>query len=173
MKKQIAIIGSILDQSQLHEEKDNIELAKQVGVLIAKTKNILLFGYEGDFTSYSEIAAKECNRNNGNVIAFTWSNSKLQSPQDFIFINTGMQRGGGREFTLISSADFVVSIGGGSGTLGEMIIAYQQKIPIYSFANSGGISSEYSNKYIDSRKYDVIHPLNNINEFRKLIESKD
>jgi uncharacterized protein (TIGR00725 family) len=80
-----------------------------------------------------------------------------------------MQRGGGREFILISSADIVVSIGGGSGTLGEMVIAYQQRIPIYSFEKSGGISKEYCNKFIDSRNHDIVHPLKSIDDFRKLL----
>jgi len=70
---------------------------------------------------------------------------------------------------LISSADIVISIGGGSGTLGEMVIAYQQKIPIYSFENSGGISKMYCNKFIDSRKHDIIHSLKSINDFKKLL----
>jgi len=171
MKKQIAIVGSLLDQTQMIENKENVELAKKVGEVIAETKNTLLFGFEGDFTSYSEIAAKASLEKQGNVIAFAWSDCNLKSPQDFFFVNTGLQRAGGREFILISSADLVVSIGGGSGTLGEIVIAYQKRIPIYSFTKTGGISNEYSNRFIDSRKHDIIHPLKDINEFRIMLEN--
>lgn len=44
---------------------------------------------------------------------------------------TGMERGGGREFVLVSSCDAIVVVGGGSGTLNEMTVAYQKKIPIF------------------------------------------
>ena len=50
---------------------------------------------------------------------------------------TGMERGGGREFVLVSSCDAIVVVGGGSGTLNEMTIAYQKKIPIFVMNGTG------------------------------------
>ena len=50
------------------------------------------------------------------------------------------------------SADGVIVIGGGSGTLSEICAAYMHKKPIVALKNSGGTASKYSDKYIDHRK---------------------
>ena len=69
-----------------------------------------------------------------------------------ILINSGLEIGGGREFTLVLSCDVIIAISGGSGTLTEMAIAYQAGIPIVTVSNFGGWAEELSNKFFDERK---------------------
>ena len=67
-------------------------------------------------------------------------------------ISSGLEIGGGREFTLVLSCDVIIAISGGSGTLTEMAIAYQAGIPIITVPNFGGWAKDVSNTFIDDRK---------------------
>jgi uncharacterized protein (TIGR00725 family) len=51
----------------------------------------------------------------------------------------------GRETDNIHSSDFVLFVGGRSGTLGEFCIAYDEGKLIGILTNSGGISNDYAN----------------------------
>jgi hypothetical protein len=57
-----------------------------------------------------------------------------------------------RDFLTALSADGVIIIGGGSGTLSEVCAAYMHKKPMVSLKNSGGIASQYADQYIDHRQ---------------------
>jgi uncharacterized protein (TIGR00725 family) len=57
-----------------------------------------------------------------------------------------------RDFLNALSADGVIVIGGGSGTLSEICAAYMYKKPIVALKNSGGIASKYADGYLDHRK---------------------
>jgi uncharacterized protein (TIGR00725 family) len=76
--------------------------------------------------------------------------------QPDITIATGLERGGGREFGLILSCDAIITIGGGSGTLTEMAIAYQANIPIIAMKTTGGWSDKLAGEYIDDRKRSLV-----------------
>lgn len=146
----IGVIGSMADMKLKGSLK---ELAREIGQEIAKSNSILSFGFEGDFDSLSEIAARSAEKAGGKTIAFVWGNKKqdlkvLSSKQ----IVTGQQRGGGREFPFILSCDAIICISGGSGTLMEIAMAYQAGIPIIAFQNSGGWSQKLAGKFLDDRK---------------------
>ena len=114
-KLQIGVMGSMAD-SALAENAKN--MAKELGVEIAKRDATLVFGFEGDFDSLSTMAAKEAEENGGNTVAFVWGSSKMELGKlNSLQVVTGQARGGGREFSLILSCDAIVCIGGGSGTL--------------------------------------------------------
>ena len=57
-----------------------------------------------------------------------------------------------RDFLNALSADGVIAVGGGSGTLSEICAAYMHKKPIATIKNSGGIATKYSDQYLDQRK---------------------
>ena len=67
-----------------------------------------------------------------------------------IVIPSGM--GLTRDFLNALSADGVIVIGGGSGTLSEICAAYMYKKPIVALKNSGGTASKYADGYLDHRK---------------------
>lgn len=66
-----------------------------------------------------------------------------------ILINSGLEIGGGREFTIVLSCDIIIAISGGSGTLTEIAIAYQAGIPIIVIDKFKGWVNKLSNKYLD------------------------
>jgi uncharacterized protein (TIGR00725 family) len=66
--------------------------------------------------------------------------SPLQPYDTMVFTGSGLM---GRETHNIHSSDFVIFIGGRSGTLGEFCIAYDEGKLIGIVTNSGGISNEF------------------------------
>jgi len=66
--------------------------------------------------------------------------SPLQPYTTMVFTGSGLM---GRETHNIHSSDFVIFVGGRSGTLGEFCIAYDEGKLIGVLTNSGGISNEF------------------------------
>lgn len=149
-KLQIGVIGSMAD---LNYSKSLEEIAERVGELIAERNGVLLFGAEKDADSLSARACLGAKRNNGLTIGITYGTSK-ESFQDNVdvIIPTGLERGGGREFVLMLGCDAVIVLSGGSGTLGEMTMAYQANIPIIAIKGLGGWGDKLADQYIDDRQ---------------------
>ena len=152
MKKiQIGIMGSAED---LNYSNEALTFAKTLGKLIAKSGNILVYGAEKEYSSLSTNAAIEVSKNNGITVGIC-PGKKKKIYGDYlptILIPCGLEIGGGREFTLVLSCDVIIAIGGGSGTLTEMAIAYQAGIPIITIDKFNGWAKKISNKYFDDRK---------------------
>ena len=148
---QIGIMGSAAD---LNYGNDAENFAKELGRLIAKSNNILVYGAEKEYSSLSTNAAIEASKYNGITVGITGTKSK-KIWGDFrpdVLIPCGLEIGGGREFTLVLSCDVIIAISGGSGTLTEMAIAYQAGIPIITVSNFGGWAEKLSDTFIDDRK---------------------
>ena len=69
-------------------------------------------------------------------------------------IATGL--GYARDFLTAYSADAVIVVGGGAGTLIEVAAAYQKKIPIIALRGSGGTADSVVDTYIDDRKIEIV-----------------
>ncbi|MBE6149694.1 MAG: hypothetical protein E7170_03095 [Firmicutes bacterium] len=152
MKKiQIGIMGSAYD---LKYSEEALTFARNLGKLIALSKNILVYGAEKEYTSLSTEAAKEASKNGGITVGITGGKDKniFGEYRPDILINSGLEIGGGREFTLVLSCDVIIAISGGSGTLTEMAIAYQAGIPIIVVDKFEGWAKKLSNEFIDDRK---------------------
>ena len=148
---QIGIMGSAED---LNYSDKALSFAKNLGKLIANSGNILVYGAEKEYSSLSTEAAIEASKNNGITVGITYDKTK-DIYGDFrptVLIPSGLGIGGGREFTLVLSCDVIIAIGGGSGTLTEMAIAYQANIPIITVSKFTGWAKTLSNKYLDDRK---------------------
>ncbi len=150
-KIQIGIMWSAAD---LNYGDDALQFTKELGKLIAESGNILVYGAEKGYSSLSTNAAIEANKNGGLTVGITGGKDKCVFG-DFkpdILISSGLEIGGGREFTLVLSCDVIIAISGGSGTLTEMAIAYQAGIPIVTVPNFGGWAKKVSNTFIDDRE---------------------
>ena len=137
MKKlQIAVLGS-------HREnlaEDIRRLARAVGSLIAERGHVLITGASAGISAY---AAEGAGKKKGVVIAI----SPRGGPQDHneftvdesgatAVIYTGMGYKG-RNVLTVRSADCVVVISGGFGTLNEVAIAGGEGKPIFAMLGSG------------------------------------
>jgi uncharacterized protein (TIGR00725 family) len=66
-----------------------------------------------------------------------------------IVVCTGM--GYARDFIVASSADGIIAVGGGIGTLIELGVGYMTNKTMVAIAGSGGISDIYGGKFLDER----------------------
>lgn len=151
-KLQIGVMGSAAD---LKYSESVEKTAFEVGVLVAQSGNVLIYGAEKDCDSLSTAAARGAKSVGGMTVGVTYGKGKdiwdKEGTTDVI-ICSGLERGGGREFVLVNSCDVIIIISGGSGTLTEAAIAYQLNIPIVALAGSGGWADKLADIYIDERK---------------------
>ena len=150
-KLQIGVMGSAAD---LNYTKDLEKLAEEVGYYVAKKGAVLMFGAEKDGDSLSTAACRGAKKAGGFTIGVTYGKGLeiFEKENVDVVIVSGMERGGGRELALVLSCDAIITINGGSGTLTEMVIAYQANIPIITIKGSGGWSEKLAGEYIDARK---------------------
>ncbi|HOX60529.1 MAG TPA: hypothetical protein PLV72_00800 [Candidatus Magasanikbacteria bacterium] len=148
---QIGIIGSAAD---LEYNDEIIKLAEELGKYVAEENCTLVFGAEKDSDSLPTIACRAAKQAGGLTVGITYGKGLEVFERDCIdvVIATGLERGGGRELSLILSCDAVIAINGGSGTLTEIAIAYQANIPVIVIRNTGGWSEKLENQYLDDRK---------------------
>jgi uncharacterized protein (TIGR00725 family) len=153
---QIGVMGSMAD---LNYSSEFEKAAEKIGELIAQKNGVLMFGAEKDADSLSTAACRGAKKNGGLTIGITYGKGKniWQPDAADIIIPTGLERGGGRELVLVLSCDAVIAISGGSGTLNELVIAYQAGIPTIALKGFGGWAEQLANKYFDSRNRQIVH----------------
>jgi len=176
MKKvQIGVMGSAAD---LNYSDKALSFARRLGELIAESGNILVYGAEKEYTSLSTEAAKKASKKGGITVGIAGGKEKriFGKYRPTVLINSGQEIGGGREFNLVLSCDVIIALGGGSGTLTEMAIAYQAGIPIITATGFGGWSEELSNRFFDDRKrlkcIEVTSPEEALEEALKQIKNR-
>lgn len=144
-KVQIVVIGYNGDSCT----RKAYDIAYNVGKEIAKRGAVLLTGGLG---GVMEAASKGATENNGMVIGiipfeeFSDANKYCN-----IVICTGI--GFARDFITAYSADGMIIVGGGIGTLIEAGAAYMKKKTIVAMLGSGGTADTYAGKYLDERKH--------------------
>lgn len=139
--------------SDLNYSKEIEKIAEEVGFWVAKKKAALIFGAEKDFDSLSTAACRGAKKAGGLTIGVTYGKGLdvIEKNADIV-IASGLERGGGRELTLVLSCDAIIAISGGSGTLTEIAIAYQANIPIVVLKRTGGWSDKLAGEFLDGRK---------------------
>jgi len=171
---QIGVMGSASD---LGYKKELETLAEELGKEVAVSGAVLVFGAEKDYDSLSTAASRGAKKAGGLTVGITYGKGLNIYEDADVVIATGLERGGGREFSLVLSCDGIITINGGSGTLNEMLVAYQAGIPIVSIKNSGGWSSEMADKFFDARKRVKVESANNakeaVSKILKLINKKN
>jgi uncharacterized protein (TIGR00725 family) len=153
MKKRKLQIGVMGSDADLRYSKKLEKTAEDIGYWIAKKEATLIFGAEKDFDSLSTAACRGAKKGGGLTVGITYGKGLdiLEKENTDVVIASGLERGGGRELTLVLSCDAIITISGGSGTLTEMAIAYQANIPIVALKGSGGWSEKLGGQYLDAR----------------------
>lgn len=143
-KRQILIIGHNTKGCTPEHEK----LAYETGSEVAKSGSVLICGGLGGVMTAAAHGAKDANGLTVGIIP-------QQDPSEAnefcdIVIPTGM--GLTRDFLNALSADGVIIIGGGSGTLSETCAAYMHKKPMVAIKYQNGPIEQFIDGYIDHRK---------------------
>ncbi len=153
MKKlQIGIIGSAGVEEYPKNGKPSkqiFEIAYQLGQLVAKNNAILITGGK---SGIMETAAKGAKDAGGTTVGVVKGEKRFTSNKyTDIEVITGMVGSGG-ESIMILMCDGIIGVGGGSGTLQELTIAYYNKIPTVLLNTQEGWSKTLAGKYMDTRK---------------------
>lgn len=156
-KLQIGVMGSAAD---LEKDQYLYGIAEEVGKEIAKSGNILVFGAEKDVDSLSTAACRGAKEGGGLTVGVTYGKNLETYEKVDVIIATGLERGGGREFSLALSCDAIIAISGGSGTLNEMVVAYQANIPLVAIKGTGGWADKMAGQYFDARNRLKVEPAN-------------
>ncbi|OQP01841.1 TIGR00725 family protein [Geobacillus sp. 44B] len=147
--KRIAVIGQSGD---IPDEVRHI--AEEVGAEIAKRNAVLLTGGGSGVMEAASKGAKEA----GGLVVGILAGDRVDVANDYIDIpiTTGLYFDF-RSLILVHSADALIMIRGGNGTLGELSAAYMNKKPVVIIETTGGWATKikevvYEGGYLDERR---------------------
>jgi len=143
-KQQILVIGHNTNGCTPEHEK----IAYETGSEIAKSGSVLISGGLGGVMKSSCHGAHDAGGLTVGIIP--QDNASEANEYCDIVIPSGM--GLTRDFLNALSADGIIIIGGGSGTLSEVCAAYMYKKPMVAIKNMGGSVEPYIDGYVDHRK---------------------
>jgi len=143
-KRQILVIGNNTNGCTPKHEK----IAYEVGAEIAKSDSVLITGGLGGVMKAASHGAHDANGLTVGIIP--QDDATIANEFCDIVIPTGM--GLTRDFLNALSADGVIIVGGGSGTLSEVCAAYMYKKPMVAIRDIGGSVEPYIDGFIDHRE---------------------
>jgi len=143
-KRQILVVGNNENGSTPELEK----AAYETGLEVAKSDSVLITGGLGGVMRAACHGAKDAGGITVGIIP--QNDPSFANEYCDIVIPTGI--GLARDFLNALSADGVIIIGGGSGTLSETCAAYMHNKPIAAIKNTGGIAEMFVDKYLDHRQ---------------------
>lgn len=143
-RKQILVIGNNENGCTPELEK----IAYDIGQEVAKSGSVLISGGLGGVMRGACHGARDAG---GLTIGIIPQNDPSFA-NEFCDVVIPSGLGLARDFLTALSADGVIMVGGGSGTLSELCAAYMHKKPIAALKNSGGIASQYVDQYLDHRQ---------------------
>jgi len=145
---QILVIGFGKD----HCPETAYQAAYQVGLEVVRRGALLISGGLGGVMEAASRGAKD---GGGFVIGIVPQDDKRAANE---FCNAVIATGIGfaRDFLTAYSADAIIIVGGGAGTMIEVAAAYQKGIPIIALKGTGGMADRLVDTYIDDRKIERI-----------------
>tara|TARA_B100001971_G_scaffold197379_1_gene206002 strand:- start:132 stop:605 length:474 start_codon:yes stop_codon:yes gene_type:complete len=139
--KQIAIIGSAEKVSPEVEQ-----MAEEIGRGIARSGAVLI---SGGRKGVMEASCRGAKKENGLVVGILPKTNDQANQFVDICIVTDM--GDARNVLNVNSADAVISVCGGAGTLSEIALALKAGKRVVAMRLSGGVSSMMAGKTIDGK----------------------
>ncbi|PWJ44109.1 TIGR00725 family protein [Sediminitomix flava] len=97
------------------------------------------------------------------------SDKEDANPYCDIVIPTGI--GIARNFIVVNTADIVIALGGGAGTLSEMAFAWQLGKNIIAYTQEGGWAEKLAGEQIDNRRATPIFEAKSIEEIMNILQS--
>ena len=143
-KLQILVIGNNTNGCTPKHEK----IAYDIGVEIAKSNSVLITGGLGGVMAAASHGAHDANGLTVGIIP--QDDAKLANEFCDIVIPSGM--GLARDFLNALSADGVIIVGGGSGTLSEVCASYMYKKPMVAIRNIKSSVEPYIDGFLDHRE---------------------
>lgn len=143
-RRQILVIGHNTNGCTPRHE----DAAYEVGAAIANSNSVLITGGLGGVMEAASRGASEAGGLSVGILP--QDDASFANPYCDVVIPTGM--GLTRDFLNALSADGIIVVGGGSGTLSEVCAAYMHKKPMVAIRGMGGSVAPYLDGYVDHRK---------------------
>lgn len=167
MKQIIAIIGNANIENDIEKQEISFELGK----LIIDNGYVLATGGFGGVMEYASKGARKSKNYTENSIIGVLPDYNSENANKFIDIAIPTGFGLARNLMLISMANAVIAVGGGSGTLNEISASWQMNKLIIGLQVNGW-SGKLCDKALDERRNDIIYCAKNAHEAIKLLNSK-
>lgn len=150
-KLQIGVIGSAGWEEYPNKKpnKNAFKAAYEIGKLIASKNAVLICGGKGGIMEEACRGAKE---NSGTTVGVVSGNQRNQTNK---YVDVEVVSGAincSEEALIISMSDGIIAIGGGSGTLQEIAIAYRNKKPVVAIKDIPGWADNLGGTYLDDRR---------------------
>ena len=143
-KSQVSVIGYDAKVCT----KAAYDAAYRVGNALAKGGAVVINGGLG---GVMEAASKGASDAGGLAVGIIPPDDASQANQYCaVVIPSGF--GFARNFLVVNSADALVIVGGGAGTLTEAAAAYGKGKPLIAVKGTGGVADTWAEKYFDDRK---------------------
>lgn len=141
------ICVSVVGDARLTVDSPLRKLCVDLGLLLAENGFTLLNGGLG---GVMEQVARgvSLSRNGLSIGIIPGSNSLEANPFTSVIIPTSMDHA---RNAIVSLADAIVVVGGGSGTLSEVALAWSNRRLVVALRGSGGIADKVADKPLDSR----------------------
>ena len=127
---------------------DHEKIAYEIGYEVAKSNCILVTGGLGGVMKAASHGAHDANGLTVGIIP--QDDASFANEFCDIVIPSGM--GLTKDFLTALSADGIIIVGGGSGTLSEICGSYMDKKPMVAIRNTGGTAYKFIDGYVDHRK---------------------
>ena len=167
MKQIIAIIGNANIENDIEKQEISFELGK----LIIDNGYILATGGFGGVMEYASKGARQSKNYTENSIIGVLPDYNSENANEYIDIAIPTGVGLARNLMLISMANAVIAVGGGSGTLNEISVSWQMNKLIIGLQVSGW-SEKLCGKALDKRRKDIIFCSKNASDAIKILNGK-
>lgn len=152
-KLQIAVIGSAARSEYGARGGASFameKVAEEVGFLLASRDATVVTGGKGGIM---EAAARGAKKAGGMTVGIVKGNRRsVSNIYTDIEVLTGMEADGMDELFLVLMSDALIVLGGGAGTLQEIVIAYRNKKPIVVLEGMNGWGEKLAGKFVDERQ---------------------
>ena len=169
MKDNKALMIGVIGPSEALCTKDVYDFARRLGRMIVDMGYFVVCGGLGGVMEAACKGAYESEKYiSGKTIGIIPTPDKSQANKYCdIVIPTGI--GFARNIIVANSADIIVSLGGGSGTLSEIAFAWQMYRPIICYDGFEGWSSELADRMLDTRREKPIIRASSLEEIKSRI----
>ncbi|WP_224242134.1 TIGR00725 family protein [Hyalangium gracile] len=149
-RRQIAVVGGA------SEDEQTLRLAEEIGrLLVDHGHRVVTGGLDGVMAAAARGAKGSKRSGDGDTIGvLPMLDASAANPWVDIVVPTGMNFA--RNVVLVAMADAMIAIGGGAGTLSEIALAWQHRVPIVAIDVGSGWSSRLGGQFLDHRSE---HPI--------------
>lgn len=164
------IIG-VIGPSQSACTPQAYQIGLRIGkLLVDKNYTIVCGGLTGMMEAVCKGAHQSKNYAPGSTIGILPGCDKLEAN---LFVDVVIPSGMGtaRNTLIVRTADVLVAVGGGAGTLSEIAFAWQFNKHVVCYQGLGGWSERLAGNNLDHRKENLLHPATSLECVARLVDS--